>query len=176
MTKREIGIDAKSFASALRAALREDPDVIMVGEMRDPETISIALTAAETGHLVFSTLHTVGAAKTVDRIIDSFSPEQQNQVKSQLATVLEGVVSQHLIPRADGNGIVPATEVMVVNSAIRNLIREGKPHQITSVLQTSAASGMQTMDNSLSQLFLGRRHYTGRRGRPRAGTRRCSSS
>ncbi len=151
--QREVGADTKSFASALRATLREDPDVILVGEMRDPETISIALTAAETGHLVFSTLHTVGAAKTVDRIIDSFPPEQQNQVKSQLATVLEGVISQQLIPRRDGHGIVPACEVMVVNSAIRNLIREGKPFQITSVLQTSANLGMQTLDANLAQLY-----------------------
>ncbi|MEI7884568.1 MAG: type IV pilus twitching motility protein PilT [Clostridia bacterium] len=151
--QREVGSDTKSFASALRATLREDPDVILVGEMRDPETISIALTAAETGHLVFSTLHTIGAAKTVDRIIDSFPPNQQNQIKSQLATVLEGVVSQHLIPKMNGKGIVAASEVMVVNSAIRNLIREGKSFQINSVIQTSANVGMQTMDTSLAQLY-----------------------
>lgn len=151
--QREVGSDTRSFASALRATLREDPDVILVGEMRDPETISIALTAAETGHLVFSTLHTIGAAKTVDRIIDVFPPAQQNQVKSQLATVLEGVVSQQLIPRRDGNGIVAACEVMLVNAAIRNLIREGKPFQINSVIQTSAAQGMVTLDSSLAQLY-----------------------
>lgn len=150
--QREVGADTKSFASALRATLREDPDVIMVGEMRDPETISIALTAAETGHLVFSTLHTVGAAKTIDRIIDVFPPAQQSQVKSQLATVLEGVISQQLIPKKDGTGIVAACEVMVVNSAIRNLIREGKPFQINSIIQTSSNMGMQLLENHLAQL------------------------
>lgn len=151
--QREVGSDALSFASALRAALREDPDVILVGEMRDPETISIALTAAETGHLVFSTLHTVGAAKTIDRIIDGFPPEQQNQVKNQLASVLEGVISQQLIPKKDGTGVVAAVEVMVVNSAIRNLIREGKPYQINSIIQTSAGAGMNSLDSSLAQLY-----------------------
>ena len=150
--QREVGADARSFASALRATLREDPDVILVGEMRDPETISIALTAAETGHLVFSTLHTVGAAKTIDRIIDSFPPAQQNQVKSQLATVLEGVVSQQLIPKRDGSGIAVAVEVMLVNAAIRNLIREGKPYQINSTIQTSSNIGMQSMEANLAQL------------------------
>ncbi|MDP4093448.1 MAG: type IV pilus twitching motility protein PilT [Bacillota bacterium] len=152
VNQREIGTDSKSFSNALRAALREDPDVILVGEMRDPETISIALTAAETGHLVFSTLHTVGAAKTIDRIIDAFSPSQQNQVRSQLATVLEGVVSQQLIPRAGGNGLVVACEVMIMNAAIRNLVREGKPFQINSVIQTSASIGMQSLDSNLAQL------------------------
>ena len=150
--QREVGPDTKSFAAALRATLREDPDVILVGEMRDPETISIALTAAETGHLVFSTLHTVGAAKTIDRIIDSFPPAQQNQVKGQLATVLEGVISQQLIPKRDGSGIVAAIEVMVVNSAIRNLIREGKPYQINSIIQTSSSIGMQSLEANLAQL------------------------
>ncbi len=150
--QREIGSDTKSFASALRATLREDPDVILVGEMRDPETIAIALTAAETGHLVFSTLHTVGAAKTIDRIIDSFPPAQQNQVKGQLATVLEGVISQQLIARRDGSGVVPAIEVMVVTPAIRNLIREGKPYQINSMIQTGSSSGMQSLENNLAQL------------------------
>ena len=152
--QREVGADAKSFAAALRATLREDPDVILVGEMRDPETISIALTAAETGHLVFSTLHTVGAAKTIDRIIDSFSPAQQNQVKGQLATVLEGVISQQLVPKRNGSGIVPAIEVMVVNSAIRNLIREGKPFQINSIIQTSSNVGMQSLEANLAQLCI----------------------
>lgn len=152
--QREVGADTKSFAAALRATLREDPDVILVGEMRDPETISIALTAAETGHLVFSTLHTVGAAKTVDRIIDSFPPTQQSQVKSQLATVLEGVVSQQLVPRRDGKGIAAATEIMIVNSAIRNLIREGKPFQINSIIQTGMNQGMQTMEGCLAQLCI----------------------
>jgi len=124
----------------------------LVGEMRDLETISIALTAAETGHLVFSTLHTIGTAKTIDRIIDVFPPVQQNQVRNQLATVLEGVVSQQLIPRVDESGLVAATEIMVVNSAIRNLIREGKPHQVNSIIQTGANLGMQTMEGCLSEL------------------------
>ena len=150
--QREIGSDTRSFTSALRAALREDPDVIMVGEMRDAETMAIALTAAETGHLVFSTLHTVGAAKTVDRVIDVFPPNQQNQVKSQLATVLEGVVSQQMVPKKDNSGVAVACEVMVVNNAIRNLIREGKPYQINSIIQTGAAAGMQTMEASLARL------------------------
>ena len=152
MTQREVGEDAESFAAALRSALREDPDVIMVGEMRDPETISIALTAAETGHLVLSTLHTVGAAKSIDRIIDAFPPAQQNQVRSQLATVLEGVVSQQLIPRIDRQGLAVASEVMVVNPAIRNLIREGKHYQINSIMQTGQAQGMQLMEADLAQL------------------------
>jgi len=152
MTQREIGQDADSFASALRSALREDPDVIMVGEMRDPETISIALTAAETGHLVLSTLHTIGAAKSIDRVIDAFSPAQQNQVRSQLATVLEGVVSQQLIPRADGTGMVVASEIMFTNPAIRNLIREGKHYQISSIMQTGQAMGMQLLESDLAKL------------------------
>ena len=149
--QREVGSDTRSFLNALRAALREDPDVIMVGEMRDVETISIALTAAETGHLVFSTLHTVSAAMTIDRIIDVFPPNQQNQIKSQLATVLEGVITQQMIPRVDGAGVVVACEVMVVNNAIRNLIREGKSYQINSIIQTSANIGMQTMESSLAE-------------------------
>ncbi|MCT4618467.1 MAG: type IV pilus twitching motility protein PilT [Marinisporobacter sp.] len=152
VNQREIGGDTKSFATALRASLREDPDIILVGEMRDPETIATALTAAETGHLVFSTLHTIGAAKTIDRIIDSFPTGQQNQVRSQLATVLNGVVSQQLIPKMDGTGITAACEVMIANGAIRNLIRENKPHQINSIIQTSHDTGMQSMDYHLSQL------------------------
>lgn len=152
VTQREIGEDAESFASALRSALREDPDVIIVGEMRDPETISIALTAAETGHLVFSTLHTIGAAKSIDRIIDAFPPAQHNQIKSQLATVLEGIVSQQLIPRVDKKGLAVASEVMFTNSAIRNLIREGKHYQINSIIQTGQAQGMQLMDMDLARL------------------------
>ena len=152
MTQREIGEDTDSFATALRAALREDPDVIMVGEMRDTETISIALTAAETGHLVLSTLHTVGAAKSIDRIIDAFAPAQQGQVRSQLATVLEGVVSQQLIPRIDRDGMVVASEVMFINPAIRNLIREGKHYQINSIMQTGQAQGMQLLEANLAQL------------------------
>jgi len=152
MTQREIGDDADSFASALRAALREDPDVIMVGEMRDPETISIALTAAETGHLVLSTLHTVGAAKSIDRIVDAFPPAQQNQIRGQLATVLEGVVSQQLLPRIDQPGLVVASEVMFVNPAIRNLIREGKHYQVTSIMQTGQTKGMQLLEANLAEL------------------------
>jgi twitching motility protein PilT len=152
VTQREIGQDADSFAYALRAALREDPDVIMVGEMRDAETISIALTAAETGHLVLSTLHTVGAAKSIDRIIDAFGPNQQSQVRSQLATVLDGVVTQQLIPRIDKPGLVVASEVMFVNPAIRNLIREGKHYQINSVIQTGQNMGMQLLEADLARL------------------------
>jgi len=151
--QREVGSDTRSFSNALRAALREDPDVIMVGEMRDAETIAIALTAAETGHLVFSTLHTMSAAMTIDRIIDVFPPNQQNQIKSQLATVLEGVVSQQMIPKKDGSGVAVACEVMIVNNAIRNLIREGKPYQIKSIIQTGANAGMQTMEASLADLI-----------------------
>ncbi len=152
VTQREVGEDAISFASALRAALREDPDVIMVGEMRDPETISIALTAAETGHLVFSTLHTVGAAKSIDRVIDAFPAGQQNQIRTQLAAVLEGVVSQQLIPRADDKGLVVAAEIMVATPAIRNLIREGKHYQINSVMQTGQAQGMKLLEMDIAQL------------------------
>jgi len=152
VTQREIGDDADSFASALRSALREDPDVIMVGEMRDPESISIVLTAAETGHLVFSTIHTIGAAKSIDRIVDVFEPGQQIQIRTQLATVLEGVMSQQLIPRIDKPGLVPACEVMIVNTAIRNLIREGKHYQVNSIIQTGQASGMQLMEADLAQL------------------------
>ena len=152
VNQREVGWDTRSFATALRAALREDPDVILVGEMRDPETIDIALTAAETGHLVFSTLHTMGAAKTVNRILDAFPHDQQVQIQSQLAAVLEGVVSQQLVPRENGEGLVLASEVMLVNAAIRNLIREGKPHQINTILQTGNRAGMHTMDASLADL------------------------
>jgi twitching motility protein PilT len=152
VNQREIGADAVDFPTALKAALREDPDVILVGEMRDLETISTAITAAETGHLVFATLHTQSTAQTVDRIIDVFPPHQQQQVRMQLSIALEGIVTQQLLPTADGSGRVPATEVLVPTPAVRNLIREGKTHQIYSVLQTSAASGMQTMDSHLAQL------------------------
>ena len=153
VNQREIGYDSKSYANALRAALREDPDVILVGEMRDLETISIAITAAETGHLVFSTLHTIGASKTIDRIVDVFPPHQQQQIKVQLAAVLEGVISQQLITRTDGKGRVCAMEVMVATPAVRNLIREGKTHQIDSIVQTGGRYGMKTMDSSLVELF-----------------------
>ncbi|MCM8900920.1 type IV pilus twitching motility protein PilT [Caldicoprobacter algeriensis] len=153
VNQREVGSDTKSFAAGLRAVLRQDPDVILIGEMRDLETISIALTAAETGHLVLSTLHTIGAAKTIDRIIDVFPPHQQQQVRFQLSTVLEGVISQQLIPQKDGSGRVAAVEVMVVTPAIRNLIREGKTYQITNVIQTGARLGMRTMDQALLELY-----------------------
>ena len=152
INQRELGNDALSFALALKGALREDPDVILVGEMRDLETISTALTAAETGHLVFATLHTQDAAQTIDRIIDVFPSEQQGQVRVQLSVALQGIMTQQLLPNADGSGRVVATEVLVPNPAIRNLIREGKTHQIYSVLQTSSALGMQTMDTSLATL------------------------
>ena len=153
INQREIGNDSHSFANALRAALRQDPDVILVGEMRDLETISTAITAAETGHLVLSTLHTIGAAKTIDRIIDVFPPHQQQQIRIQLASVLEAVVSQQILPKADGSGRVVAFEIMVANSAIRNLIREGKTHQMQTVIQTGSNQGMITMDASLIDLY-----------------------
>lgn len=153
VNQREIGLDSQSYANALRAALREDPDVILVGEMRDLETISVAITAAETGHLVLSTLHTIGAANTVDRIIDVFPPHQQQQIRIQLSNVLEAVVSQQLIPTADGQARVAAFEVMQANHAVRNLIREGKSHQLTTVMQTSRKLGMVTMDEAILQLL-----------------------
>ena len=153
VNQREIGLDSLSYAHALRAALREDPDVILVGEMRDFETISVAITAAETGHLVLSTLHTIGAASTVDRVIDIFPPHQQQQIRVQLANVLEAVISQQLIPTADGHGRVAAFEVLHTNPAVRNLIREGKTHQLTSVMQTNRKAGMITMDDALLQLY-----------------------
>ena len=153
VNQREIGNDTDSFNAALRAALRQDPDVILVGEMRDPETVSIALTAAETGHLVFSTLHTVGSAKTIDRIVDMFPAEQQQQVRTQLSTVCEGVISQQLIKTTDGRNRVAALEVMVTTPAIRNLIRENKTYQIQNIIQTSSKIGMQSMDQELVNLF-----------------------
>ncbi len=153
VNQREIGNDSMSFSNALRAALRQDPDVILVGEMRDLETISTAITAAETGHLVLSTLHTIGAAKTVDRIIDVFPPHQQQQIRIQLASVIEAVISQQIMPRSDETGRIAAFEVMIANSAIRNLIREGKTHQIQTVIQTGMNQGMQTMDYSLIELY-----------------------
>lgn len=153
VNQREMGSDSESYASALRVALRQDPDVILVGEMRDLETISIAVTAAETGHLVFSTLHTIGAANTIDRIIDVFPPFQQQQIRIQLADVIQCVISQQLLPRAAGRGRVGAFEVMIANSAIRNLIREGKTFQIPSTMQTNRKLGMQTMDDHLYELY-----------------------
>lgn len=153
VNQREIGSDSNDYAQALRAALREDPDVILVGEMRDLETISTALTAAETGHLVLSTLHTIGADKTIDRIIDVFPPNQQ-QVRIQLASVLECIISQQLIRREDGGGRVAALEVLFANTAIRNMIRENKTYQIISTMQTGKRQGMQTMDDAIYELFL----------------------
>lgn len=152
INQREIGLDTHSYADALRAALREDPDVILVGEMRDLETISTAITAAETGHLVFSTLHTIGAAATIDRIIDVFPPHQQ-QIRIQLAVVLEAVISQQLIPTADRCGRVAAFEVMHGTIPIKNLIREAKTYQISSVLQTARKEGMISMDDALLDLY-----------------------
>jgi twitching motility protein PilT len=152
INQRELGNDATSFAAALKAALREDPDVILVGEMRDLDTISTALTAAETGHLVFATLHTQDAPQTIDRIIDVFPPSQQAQIRVQLSVSLQGVITQQLLPTSDGAGRVAACEVLVPTSAVRNLIREGKIHQIPSVIQTGAAQGMQSMDAALATL------------------------
>ena len=152
VNQREVNTDSISFANALRAALREDPDVILVGEMRDAETVSTAITAAETGHLVFATLHTSDAAQTIDRIIDTFPPHQQQQVKSQLSMILQGIISQQLLPLKDGSGRIAALEILVATPAIRNLIREGKTHQILSSVQTGAKYGMQTMDMALRDL------------------------
>ena len=154
VNQREIGVDAVSFADALRAALRQDPDVILLGEMRDLETISTALTAAETGHLVFGTLHTQSAPSTIDRIIDVFPAEQQEQVRTQIAGTLQGVVTQTLVPTADGVGRVPAVEILLPDDAVRNLIRQGKVEQIYSVMQTGTQRGMLTMEQSLAELVL----------------------
>lgn len=153
VNQREIGLDTQTYANALRVALREDPDVIMVGEMRDFETISVAITAAETGHLVLSTLHTLGAASTVDRVIDVFPSHQQQQIRVQFANVLEAVVSQQLIPKKDEDGRIAAFEVLHANQAARNLIREGKSHQLKTVMQTNRKLGMITMDETIAQLY-----------------------
>ena len=152
VTQREVGQDTKSFAEALRRALRQDPDVILVGEMRDLETISTALTAAETGHLVLATLHTQDAPSTIDRVIDVFPPSQQEQIRIQLASSLAGVVTQQLVPTEDGKGRRLAAEVLVCTPAVQNLVRGAKTHQIYSLMQTGAQHGMQTMDQSLAQL------------------------
>jgi len=152
ISQREVPTDTEDYVRALRASLRQAPNVVLLGEMRDYETISVAMTAAETGHLIFSTLHTVGAANTIDRVIDAFPPNQQHQIRAQLSMVLQAVVSQHLIPTID-NRIVPAFEVMLVNNAIRNMIRESKIHQIDSVIHSSASMGMLTMDASLISLY-----------------------
>src|SRR2546423_14420181 len=156
VNQREIGPDATTFAEALRAALRQDPDVILLGEMRDLETIGTALTAAETGPLVFGTLHTQSAPSTIDRIIDVFPAEQQEQVRVQIATSLQGVITQALVATADGTGRVPALEILLPDDAVRNLIRQGKVEQIYSVMQTASSRGMQTMEQSLSELTLRR--------------------
>jgi twitching motility protein PilT len=152
VNQREIGPDAPNFAGALRAALRQDPDVILLGEMRDLETIETAITAAETGHLVFATLHTQSAPSTVDRIIDAFDGSQQEQIRVQLAATLQGIVTQALLPTADGAGRVAALEILYPNDAVRNLIRQGKVEQIYSVMQTGTSRGMQTMEQSLADL------------------------
>jgi twitching motility protein PilT len=153
ITQREIGRDTHSFAIATRQALRQDPDVILVGEMRDRETMAACLTAAETGHLVMSTLHTNSGPQTIDRIVDTFADHQQNQIRMQLSLTLLAALSQSLLPRLDARGRLPAVEVMLANSAIRNLIREGKTHQMESVIQTGRQVGMQTMDQALQDLY-----------------------
>src|SRR4051794_13806472 len=152
VNQRELGSDAQTFAAALKGALRQDPDVILVGEMRDLETISTALTAAETGHLVFATLHTQSAPQTIDRIIDVFPSHQQSQVRTQLSVAIQGVMTQTLIPTADGSARVVACETLVPTPAVRNLIREGKTHQIPSAMQTGAGVGMQSLDTALATL------------------------
>jgi twitching motility protein PilT len=154
VNQRELGADATTFADALRGALRQDPDVILLGEMRDLETISTALTAAETGHLVFATLHTQDAASTVDRVIDVFPAAQQGQIRTQLAGTLEGVVAQTLLPTADGQGRVAAIEVLRPDDAVRNLVRQAKVEQIYSIMQTGSKRGMQTMEQALTELVL----------------------
>lgn len=153
VNQREVGADSTSYARALKAALREDPDIILVGEMRDLESISIAITAAETGHLVLSTLHTIGASKTIDRLIDVFPPEQQQQIRTQVSMVLKGVISQRLLPTADGKGRVGAFEIMYITNAISNLIREGRTANINQSIQTGQALGMITMERSIGDLL-----------------------
>lgn len=151
--QRELGADTNSFAAALKHILRQDPDVILVGEMRDLETISLAVTAAETGHLVLATVHTIGAPATIDRVVDVFPPHQQQQIRMQLSIILEGVISQTLIPRTDDGGRACALEIMLGTTGVRNLIREGKTHQLTNIIQSGAQHGMQTLDASLTSLY-----------------------
>jgi twitching motility protein PilT len=151
ISQREMGVDTHAWSMALRSALREDPDVVLIGEMRDPETMQAAITLAETGHLVFSTLHTNSASQSVDRIVDSFSADQRPQIRLQLAATLRGIVSQRLLPKI-GGGRIPAVEVLIGNSAVANNIRDGKTHLIDTILQTSKDSGMRTLDESLSEL------------------------
>ena len=153
VSQRELGIDTQSFANALKYALRQDPDVILVGEMRDMETIGLALTAAETGHLVLATLHTLDAAQTANRIIDVFPSQQQQQVRAQLAGSLQGIFSQQLLPRQDGRGLVAACEVLINTSAVGTLIRDGKTHQLLNAMQTGKTYGMQIMDEALKDLY-----------------------
>lgn len=148
LVQREVHYDTYSFAAALRSTLRQDPDVVLIGEMRDLETIAAAITIAETGHLVFATLHTNSASQSVDRMVDVFPPHQQQQIRIQLASILQGIVAQRLVP-AIGGGRVPVTEVLVANSAVRNIIREGKTHQLDSVIQTGSDQGMQSLDKTL---------------------------
>ena len=152
INQRELGVSTHSFANAMRSALREDPDVILVGEMRDLETISLALTAAETGHLVLSTLHTSSAVKTIDRIIDIFPPGQKGQIRSMLSESLEAVVAQKLLKTKDGKSRIPACEIMIANTAIRNLIREDRIYQIPSIIQSGGVEGMQSLDQDLQRL------------------------
>jgi twitching motility protein PilT len=154
INQREVGSDTRSFLNALRGSLREDPDILLVGEMRDVETIGLAITAAETGHLVFATLHTNTAAESIDRMIDVFPPGQQEQIRVQLSNNIVAIISQQLMPRLGKPGRVPANEVMIASPAIRNLIREAKTHQIPSMIQTSGSMGMFTMDQCLRDLYL----------------------
>jgi twitching motility protein PilT len=151
-SQREVGMDTRTFAEALKHVMRQDPDVILIGEMRDQETMSIALTAAETGHLVLTTLHTPSAYEAIDRFVDAFPPYQHTQVRLQLSTTLQGILYQSLVPRADKKGIVPAVEVLIATPAIRNLIREGKTHQMSNFMHTGQSSGMQTLDQALADL------------------------
>lgn len=153
ISQRELGIDTNSFANALKYALRQDPDVILVGEMRDLDTIGLALTSAETGHLVLATLHTLDAAQTANRIIDVFPSQQQQQVRAQLGGSLQGIISQQLLPRQDGRGLVASCEILLNNSAVATLIRDGKTHQLLNAMQTGRTFGMQTMDESLKDLY-----------------------
>ncbi|MEG0292339.1 MAG: type IV pilus twitching motility protein PilT [Anaerovoracaceae bacterium] len=151
--QREVGYTVESFAGALKSAMREDPDVILIGEMRDYETIATAVTAAETGHLVLSTLHTTGASKTIDRIVDTCPPQIQNQMRTQLSMVLRGIITQELLPLADGSGRVAATEILIGTDAVGNLIRENKCHQLPSIMQSSGGIGMHTLNGDLARLF-----------------------
>jgi twitching motility protein PilT len=151
--QREVGSDTRSFPNALRHVLRQDPNVVLIGEMRDLETISTAITCAETGHLVLSTLHTADAPQTIDRLIDVFPPYQQTQIKVQLADCLQGIVSQQLLPRADGEGRIVACEIMIATSAVRNCVREHKTEQLSTIIQTGAQFGMKSMDKSLKELY-----------------------